>query len=220
MKTIMKKLLICISLCLMTSMVYSQMNYTIEGGYALTANFSPTPSLRQPMHGAQAGFAVDYRFRSLPLLGIKTGLGYRFSYSVSDFQMEVPYANLSTYNDHYEVMEHTIFLPVRLSVNFDINDWTLKLLTGPQISYHFGKSIYYSEDLTGARYGEGTTNLGNVYIPFDCTWGIGFGAQYKHLYLEAMFDLGVFNRTRSNHPSYDMNTFSSRVFTLTIGYVF
>ena len=201
----------------------AQVHYIVEGGYALTANYSPSPSLRAPMHGAQAAFMVDYRFQSQPLLGIQAGLGYRFAYSVTDYEGQRPLNYPNTYYGvmyHYEVMDHAILLPVRLSINFDVNDWTFKLLTGPKFSYHFGKSQYYAEAISGTGQGWGKADLGMNYIPFDCSWGVGLGVEYKHLYMEVMFDMGLFNRVRRNSETYNTNTYSSRDFTFMVGYRF
>ena len=55
----MKKKLVVIVCALafsLSSLAQNQVNYIIEGGYALMANFGPSPALRQPINGGQIDF--------------------------------------------------------------------------------------------------------------------------------------------------------------------
>ena len=215
-----KLVLIICTLMLMSISTFAQTHYILEGGYALSANYATAIGMRQPMNGAKIGFAFDYRFKSFPAIGIKTGVGYRFvCYISTRNQFVAPDIQLTEDAQTQEsILDHSIFLPIRMSVNFDIKDWTLKFLTGPKANYHFESSQFNYNDKTGHY--EGKSNFDVVYMPFDCTWGVGFGTHYKHLYLETMIDFGLFNRTRQNNPTYELNTVSSREFYVTVGYAF
>lgn len=212
----MKRTLLTIICSIALLAAHAQMHYTVEAGYAMTANFSPSPGLRQPLHGAQIDAAIDYRFRSFPLLGIKAGVGYKFVGYYSTSRHILVYAPVAD-GDKESVIDHSVFVPARMTVNFDVRDWTFKLLTGPKLSYHWANTSYRAANYI---YPTGQSNLSDVYVPFDCSWGVGFGCSYGHLYMEAMYDMGLYNRTQPYHGSYDMNTFSSRELSVAIGYTF
>lgn len=213
----MKRTFLTIACGIMLMAAQAQVHYTLEAGYALSANFSPSPALRQPLNGVQIDAAIDYRFKNVPLLGIKAGVGYKFAGYYSTTKHLLVYAPTIADGDMESIVDHSIFVPARLTINFDVQDWTLKLITGPKLSYHWAKTNYRAANYI---YPTGESTLSNVYLPFDCSWGIGFGAEYKHFYLEVMYDMGLFNRTRRDHGSYDMNTFSSRELSVTVGYMF
>ena len=218
----MKRALLFCFFCATTLISQAQVKYILEGGYALTANFSPSLALREPINGIQIDAAVDYRFKAYPFLGIKGGLGYKLVGYYSDTRrLMSPTDNRNTVSEEY-IIDHSVFLPARLTVNFDVNNWTLRALTGPKLSYHFGEMYYNTKSTEENNYSFIwiKSSLGYVYVPFDCSWSVGFGCAYNHLYLETGLDLGLFNRTRRDHASYRVNSLSSREFYLTIGYIF
>ena len=216
----MKRFILFVISCMVFAHASAQLSYIFEGGYALSANYSPSPALRHAEHGVQADFSVDYRFKSQPLLGLKMGLGYKFqTYMSKRNHLFLPTIILDEDAQTNEyILDHSVILPVRMTFNFDINDWVIKVLTGPKFCYHFTNAQY--DYTTPSQHYLGKSKLDNIYYPFDCLWGIGVGAVYKHVYLELMIDLGLYNRTRRNSATYDDNTFSSREFGITCGYTF
>lgn len=216
----MKKIIMVIISSLLLVTARAQVHYTLEAGYALTANYASYIALREPFNGAQISFAVDYRFGAVPFLGIKGGIGYRFIGYYSEtrriFTKTAP-PDATTMEYLYD---HSVFIPARLTFNFDVNDWTLRVLTGPNVSFHVGQYYYEAESKSEATNYSGRTDLGYVYFPLDCAWGIGFGTAYRHLYLETGLDLGLYNRTRRQHYAYANHTYSSREFHFTVGYIF
>ena len=186
------------------------------------ANIGPSPALRQPNHGGQVDFTVDYRFPSLPIFGLKSGLGYRFvGYYSTTSQLMIRDVFPKAHTEEY-MRDHSIYLPVLLTVNFDINDWTLRFLTGPRMSYHISRIGCTVDEKTSTSwyYYKMDSSLYVDYLPFDCTWGAGFGAAYKHLYMETAYNIGLHDRVRPNRVFHDLSSLVSRDFYFIVGYKF
>ena len=216
----MKRFLFIIIVCLVCLVTQAQIRYIVEGGYALSASFSPSPAIRQPLNGAQIDAAIDYRIKKCSMFGIKAGVGYKFVgyYSTTKHLLYTTMPSLTTTQYKESITDHSIYLPIRLTMNYDIKDWTIRVLTGPKMSYHWTDMKYHYSDGGGSTGGE--SDFSSVYLPFDCTWGVGLACSYNHVYLETGCDFGLYNRTRKTHPSYDVNTLNSREFYLTVGYQF
>ena len=217
----MKKKIVVIVCALafsLSSLAQNQVNYIIEGGYALMANFGPSPALRQPINGGQIDFSVDYRFASVPLLGLKSGLGYRFVgyYSTTNRLMDRGFSTKAHYDEY--IRDHSVYWPVLLTINVDINEWTLRLLTGPRLCYHWSQMGYDGEENGYFAGMKGSLYIN--YLPLDCTWGAGIGVAYKHLYLETAYNVGLYDRTRPNRIINDLSSLVSRDFYFTVGYKF
>ncbi len=204
----------CMTFCIMS---HAQVKYGVEAGYALSAPISISPALRQPLNGAQIDAFVDYRSNKIPLLGLKVGLGYKFAgYSSSKNHLLCPSATSNEYKE--SINEHVLYIPIRLTLNYDVTEnITLRILTGPCVSYNWQSSKF---EHSGSIPESGVSKLNEVYYPVNCSWGIGIACVYKHLSFETAYDMGLYNRTRRDHASYDMNTFYDRDFYVTIGYIF
>ena len=213
----MKHSLVLTILCMCVMIVNAQPHYIVEAGYVLSANYSPSLVLQHPLNGAQIEASVNHQFKFFPLLGFKIGLGYRFEgYYSSKRSLSRPNYQY-TKGDYEYLVDQSVFLPVRFTMNFDVSDWNIRVLTGPSLSYHWWKEEKYTAAASPKKI---SGNLGEVYLPWDCSWGIGVGCSYKHLYLELDYDTGLFDRTRNSHVASVMNTFISRNFSLMAGYEF
>ncbi len=198
-------------------MSYAQAKFGIEAGYALSAPVSVSPALRHPLNGVQIDGFVDYRSTKTPLFGFKAGVGYKFvGYSSSKSHLLCPSATSAEYKE--SITKHVLFIPLRLTLNYDVTaDVSLRFLTGPTVSYNWQDSRF---EHSGTDPESAVSRLSYVYYPVNCSWGIGIACIYKHLSFETAYDMGLYNRTRRDHPSYDSNTFYDRDFYITVGYIF
>lgn len=107
----------------------------------------------------------------------------------------------SIYQEH--VSCHTLSFPVRVGYEvFRQGDYALRLLFGPELSYQWGMNQYTTETLQELDPNTLLEINGTIKVdldffenPFYCTMGVGLEACLgKHLYLQAMFDTGLFNK--------------------------
>ena len=186
-----------------------------------------------PLERRKDGKKVYYRYKDSnfsinkqPQLKLSTGIVYRYAgYHQNDNSIFPDHTTYPGYTYSEYISSHAVFIPLRINLDFPLNTlWTISLLTGPQFSFKWENLIHQNVQTTPTTK---TTFEGGLFspydiIPADCTWGAGLTVKYKRLFLQTVFDIGLFNRNTEafvnliNH----INPIYSRELTVSIGYEF
>ncbi|MCQ2337055.1 MAG: PorT family protein [Paludibacteraceae bacterium] len=139
--------------------------------------------------------------------------------------------NNSDYYKRYNTTYHGLSIPIRLYYSWDLpKNWNIWIMTGPKLNIGlsfkenfavFNKKSGKCDDYTynylnGKQYVNGTlvdwddpNGLSpkqkeeyHKAIPFNTTWGIGFGFGYKNFNFSVLYDFGMSNRYYKQSESY------------------
>lgn len=222
-----KSIFLIIALCAISAIsANAQVKYSLIAGYSQVFNISNMPPATHPQYGAHAGLLFSFSINKQPQLKLSTGIVYRYAgYHQNDNSIFPDHTTYPGYTYSEYISSHAVFIPLRINLDFPLNTlWTISLLTGPQLSFKWENLIHQNVQTTPTTK---TTFEGGLFspydiIPADCTWGAGLIVKYKRLFLQTVFDIGLFNRNTEafvnliNH----INPIYSRELTVSIGYEF
>lgn len=196
------------------STVYEEYTLTVINGKREKSNYlSKDAGYLPQMHGFHVGPTFDARFAESHGLGLRFALQYQFLTTGGNlFDTKVTRDKINEgkksglYTDYNTTM-HSLDIPVRLSYTWTVkNDWNIWLMTGPKFNIGLSFKNYVATKVGDTEIktttdlysgvitinGEKTGDIPqlNRYIPFDVSWGLGFGFGYKNFNFSACYDLG------------------------------
>ncbi|MGM9830489.1 MAG: outer membrane beta-barrel protein [Paludibacteraceae bacterium] len=152
------------------------------------------------LNGMKVGLVYDATL--IKGFGFRLGVNYTLGGNQSKWISSNPMALAEKTRE--KNMMHTIEIPIDWQYKFTIAKETyLILYTGPALQYTFAfdKTTQTKNELLGT---ESSTKVNHYsvdrdedgrqdYSPFNITWGVGAGFQYKNYYLRGGYDFGIIN---------------------------
>ncbi len=152
------------------------------------------------LNGLKVGLVYDATL--IKGFGFRLGVNYLYGGNHTKWQSESSFATAQKVK--YSNQIHTVEVPVDWQYKFEIAKETyLVLYTGPafQYSFSFDKTTCRKNEITGES---GKTDENHFvvdkdadgkydYRPWNLTWGIGAGFQYRNYYIRGGYDFGIVN---------------------------
>lgn len=155
------------------------------------------------LNGAKLGLVYDATL--IKGFGFRIGVNYTLAGNQSQWESKNQIGSAAKTRE--KNLMHTIELPIDWQYKFTIaKDSYLILYTGPafQYTFAFDKTTQTKNEVIGTEASVTTDHYTadrdadgkRDYSPFNLTWGVGAGFQYKNYYLRGGYDFGIINHYR------------------------
>lgn len=206
-------------------------NRTMNSHYYRSNSKVPADEAIMPLgNGFYAGFTYNYALSKE--MGVSAGLYYTYSKKIREGSSE------SSSGVLYEVKEDTTMKDINLPILFNYkycisDDLSLFAFAGPNIQVGISALVKQTIKTSGYpdRYMNGTHHGklelyepfeggGAGFTRFDVGAMVGLGVQYKHIRLEAGYNMGLLERTRSKDRNGEVLRWNFNLLFVGVGYTF